>query len=187
MLEDRRAGQHLAGVAQKHLQQQELGAGQRQQPLAPPRFVGEAVQTQVLEGQCAVLLVIVVTRTPQERAHARKQLAQRERLDEVVVGAGVEAGDAVVDPFAGGQHQHRRAVAAVAQAPTDLEPVDVGHRHVEDHDLVGRGAEALECLAPVGGLCDVVALELQRPRQRGLDGGLVVDDQNSCLLLGHFR
>ena len=45
----------------------------------------------------ALLLLVLLARAAQQRAHAREQLAQRERLDEVVVGAGVEAGDAVVD------------------------------------------------------------------------------------------
>ena len=150
VLEDRRAGQHLAGMAQEHLQQQELGARERQHPLAAPGLVGEAVQAQVLEGERAVLLVILA-RAAQQRAHARQQLAQRERLDEVVVGAGVEARDAVVDLFAGGEHQHGRPVAALAQAPADLQAVDVGHRHVEDHDLVGRrrpGARAPRARRP---------------------------------------
>ena len=62
----------------------------------------------------------------------------------------------------------------------------MGHRDVEDHRLVGRGAEALERLASVARLGDVVVLERQRPRQRVLDGGLVVDDQYACLL-GHGR
>ena len=47
----------------------------------------------------------------QQRAHARDQLLDRERLDEVVVGAGVEPGDALGDGVAGGQQQDRDAPA----------------------------------------------------------------------------
>ena len=61
---------------------------------------------------------------PQQRAQARLELAQREGLDEVVVGPGVEAGDAIVDRLARGQHQHRCAVTRIAQPPADLQPVD---------------------------------------------------------------
>ena len=43
------------------------------------------------------VLLVVLAGAAQQRAHAREQLAQRERLDEVVVGAGVQAGHAVVD------------------------------------------------------------------------------------------
>ena len=45
----------------------------------------------------ARLVLVVLAGAAQQRADAREQLAQRERLDEVVVGAGVEPGDAVVD------------------------------------------------------------------------------------------
>ena len=70
MLEDRRARQHLARVAQEHLEQQELGARQRQHPLAAPRLVGEAVQAQVLEGERALLLAVVLL-VPARRSSAR--------------------------------------------------------------------------------------------------------------------
>ena len=96
------------------------------------------------------------------RSSARRRAsssAQRERLDQVVVGARVEPGDPVVDGVAGGEHQHRRAVAGLAHAPADLEAVDVRHRYVEDDGVELLGREPVERLAPVFGERDVVALE----------------------------
>ncbi len=145
-------------------------------------LVGEAVQAQILEGER--LLLLVLAGAAQQGAHARHQLAQREGLDEVVVGARVEAGDAVVDLPARGEHQHRRAVASVAQAPADLEAVEVGHGDVEDHRVAGIGAEALQRLGPVRGLEDVVAFQRERPPERVLDGGLVVNHEDSRVF-GH--
>ena len=55
------------------------------------------VEAQVLEASSCLSCSSSSLGAAQQRAHAREQLAQRERLDEVVVGAGVEAGDAVVD------------------------------------------------------------------------------------------
>ena len=49
----------------------------------------------------------------EQRSHAGEQLVARERLHEVVVGAGVEARDAVVDRVARGQHQDRKPRAPV--------------------------------------------------------------------------
>jgi len=54
------------------------------------------------------------------------QLLQREGLDEVVVGAGVEAGDAVGHGIARGEHEHRRLVAVGAHAPETSRPSTTG-------------------------------------------------------------
>ena len=49
-----------------------------------------------------------------ERADARRELVQIERLDEVVVRAGIEAGDAIADRIARSEDQHRPRVVAPA-------------------------------------------------------------------------
>ena len=72
-------------------------------------------------------------RAAQERAQARVQLAQGEGLDEVVVGARVEARDAVVDGVARGEQEHRHALARGPQPAGHLEPVDARHGDVEHH------------------------------------------------------
>ena len=74
--------------------------------------------------------------TAQQRAHAREQLLALERLDEVVVGAGVEPLDARFERVARGQHQDRHVVV-LAQRLGDLDPVEAGEAEVE-HDEVGQ-------------------------------------------------
>ena len=64
------------------------------------------------------------TAPPCQGAHARFQLVEVERLGQVVVGAGVEAEDAVAHRAARGEDQHRR-VAARARAPA---PAPAGRR-----------------------------------------------------------
>ncbi len=125
---------------------------------AAPRLPGAAVEREVGEAQHAVA-VLRRLRAPQQRAQARLELLQGERLDQVVVGAGVEPRHPIVDGIARGEHQHRRAVAGVAQPAADLEPVDPGHRHVEHHRVVAHLRHAVERLAAVGGERDVVAVE----------------------------
>jgi hypothetical protein len=172
-------------VAHEHLEQQELGAGQREQALGAPGLVCAQVEAQILEGEDLGWAVFLLIAGPaQQRSHAREQLAQGEGLDEVVIGAGIEAGDAVIDLAAGGEHQHGRGVAALAQASADLQSVDPGHRDIEDHGAVGDGAQALEGLVSIDGLRHLVVFEGERPRERVLHCGLVVDDQYACLL-GH--
>ena len=73
-----------------------------------------------------------------ERAQPREQLLERERLHQVVVGAGVEPFDAIIDCVASRQHQHRRPHILVAQSPANVEAVQAGQHHVEDDCVVRR-------------------------------------------------
>ena len=78
-----------------------------------------------------------------ERAQAREQLVDVEGLDQVVVGAGVESGDALRDAVARAEHEHGREAAAGARAAQDLQSVharqpEVEHQGVE-RALLERG------------------------------------------------
>ena len=120
-------------------------------------------------------------RPPEERANAGDELLESEGLRHVVVRAGVEAGDPVLDLVAGREHQDRNAVTAPAETPADLEAVDHRHQDVED-DRVGLGLAVLqprERLAAVGRELDLVPLELERALQRLANGAFVVDNQDS--------
>ena len=61
--------------------------------VAAPHLVGRRVERDVREAQDAVR--VAVDGAPEQRADAREQLLERERLDEVVVGARVETRDAI--------------------------------------------------------------------------------------------
>ena len=146
---------------------------------AATRLPRAAVERQVGEAQRCCRPRLGRLGAAQQRPQPRLELLQRERLDEVVVGAGVQAGDAIVDGVARGQHQHRRAIAGVAQAPADLEAVDPGHRDVEHDRVVARVGQAIQRLAAVGRELDLIAVQAQRAIQRGPHRGLVVDDQHA--------
>jgi hypothetical protein len=72
---------------------------------------------------------------PRERAHPRLQLLQRERLGHVVVGAQVQALDALLDAVGRGEDQHRHAAAAPAQLAQHLEAVHLGQAQVQDQQV----------------------------------------------------
>ena len=76
---------------------------------------------------------------PQQGPQARQQLVELERLRQVVVGTGVETGDAIAGLGARREHEDRHPVAVGAQHLAHGEPVDDRHRHVE-HDDVGLRA-----------------------------------------------
>ena len=86
---------------------------------------------------------------PDERAQARRQLRERERLGQVVVRAAVEPAHPVLDRVASGQHQHRHPDAVGAQPPAGREPVEPGHHHVEhDRVVVGRARRMRSASSP---------------------------------------
>ena len=70
------------------------------------------------------------------------------RLGQVVVGAGVEPLDALIEPAARGQHQDRDGRAVRAQLPADVEAVDARQQDVEDDEIVVVDADLLERAAP---------------------------------------
>jgi hypothetical protein len=134
------------------------------------------VELQVEVGEPLALLAVAAG-APQQGAHARVQLVERERLDEVVVGAGVEPRDAVADLVARGQHEDRRAVAAGAQAAADGEPVDARHADVEHHGVEAAGGQPLQRLGAVRRALDVVALDAEGAAERARERWVVVDDE----------
>jgi hypothetical protein len=75
--------------------------------------------------------------------HAREQFARVERLAEIVVGAELEADDAIDVVRACGEHDHGDVVAGRAQLAQRGQAVHAGHHQVQ-HDQVG--ALALEAL-----------------------------------------
>jgi len=124
--------------------------------------------------------VIVTLGRPaaQQRLQPRGDLLQGERLDDVVVGAGLQAADAVVDLVARAQDADRRLVAAGAQSREDLEAVEVGHGEVEQDDRGRDAGDRLQGGAPTGRGDHREALELQARGDGAADGGVVVDQQN---------
>ena len=120
----------------------------------------------------------------QERLDPAHQLAQAERLGQVVVGAELEADDLVDLVVACRQHQDGRLGAGRAEPAQDLEAVDARQAHVE-HDEVRRLARGeLEPLLAGPGDGDLVALLLEGVLDAARDGELVFDDQDGG---GHAR
>ena len=115
---------------------------------------------------------------PQDRLHARDDLRKAERLRHVVVAAGAERLDLVLDAALGGQEEDRGLEPALPKPAADLEAVDVGEHPVE-HDQVWLEAHhRLERVASVRGFGDVEALVAERGRDGVDDRRLVVDDED---------
>ena len=77
----------------------------------------------------------------QNRADAGQQFAWLEGLGQIIVGADLQADDAVHRVALGGQHQHRylgRRAGQGTDAPAHLQPVHVGQHQVQQHQI-GHG------------------------------------------------
>jgi hypothetical protein len=162
-------------VAHQVLEELELALGQLDVALAAVDLVGVGVQAQIADAQrrapargCAA----------QQRADPGQQLLALERFDEIVVGAGVKAGDASLEGVAGGQHQDRDAVVAT-QLPRDLDAVDLRQPEVEDHHVGQECRRLVERGATVAREAYLVALQTQRPLQHVGDFAVVLDHEHA--------
>ena len=115
---------------------------------------------------------------PQHGLHPARELADRERLGDVVVGAELEAEDLVGLLGLRGEHDDRHR-AARADRAAHVEAVHPRQHHVEHDEVEVVLAQPVERLAPVERGDDVVALLAQRVGQKLLDGQLVVHEQDA--------
>ena len=113
----------------------------------------------------------------QQRFDARQQLRERERLGEIVIAAGLEPADAVIDAAERRQHQYRSQDTLGPQQLDDRQPVDV-RQHAVGHDEVELPlGGAIEPFAAVGGMIDTVAALAQALDQKARGLAVVLDEQ----------
>ena len=121
------------------------------------------------------------TAAPQQRAHARHQFGNRERLDDVIVGADREAAHALGFLAARGHHDDRQRARGLArpEPPADFEARHARQHPVED-DEVGRvlGEAQLGLVAPLDALDDI-ALRLEIVGEQQGQIRFVLDDQDA--------
>src|SRR5438093_13361985 len=125
------------GTLQQHLQQRQLARRQLDHLVVD---VGHAAGG--IEGQWPMLDDGGRGAQPAaaQPPDARFQLLQREGLGHVVVGAEIEALDALLDAVGRRENQHRQRRAARAQLAQHFEAVQLGQAEVEDQqiELVSR-------------------------------------------------
>jgi len=81
-------------------------------------------------------------------SHARDQFARAERLDQIVVGPGHEAADALLLARLGREHHDRDGpgVRVTLESSADVETVDARQHEVEDDKVGCAGARRRECV-----------------------------------------
>src|SRR4029453_17267916 len=109
---------------------------------------------------------LIGTPAAQECPHAREQLGERERLDQIVVGTGVESVNAILDGVARRQHQHWCLEAALSHRREDLKPVAAREHQVEDHQVEALRGYPEEAILPRRRQRDLVVRRLEPFLQR---------------------
>jgi hypothetical protein len=114
---------------------------------------------------------------PAQRADARLQLVEVEGLGQVVVGAGVQAHDAVADRAARREQQHGRAQPFGAGLGQHLQAVEVGQAQVQRHHVGLDGAPLGHGLGAVAAHAHVDPAPPEGALQGDLHRGVVFDQQ----------
>ena len=125
----------------------------------------------------------LAVRAAHQRPQPRGELLHAERLHQVVVGAGVEAFDAVLERVARRQDQHRCAVVPAAPPAQQLQPFEARQAEVEHDRRVLAGLERRvrgDAVAhPVGGEAGLLERDLHAaPEQQ-----VILDEQNAHAVL----
>jgi hypothetical protein len=116
--------------------------------------------------------------TAGESRQPRQEFAEGEGLDEVVVAAGIEAFDAIVEAREIRQEQHRRRNTGGTHGLDHAQTVEVGKHPVENHGIVTSGKRAIES---VNSGCLPVHAMTERPQTVQYEFGIVsviLDDKN---------
>ena len=112
----------------------------------------------------------------QRGPHARQQLADIERLVDVVVGAEIERLDLFRLPLARRQNDDRH-VGPFARPPDDVLSVTVRQSEIEQNDIGRLGGGALDPLGNRAGAGHIVVVGFERGLEKAQDRRFVVDDQ----------
>ena len=131
-------GHEAAGVGQQDAQDLELAGRELHAPLADADLVAHRRRARAGRRQPALRVARGPAGAAQGDPDPRVELVDPERLGHVVVGAALERLDLLALLVAAGQdHDRRRRLAA--DAPDDVEALDVGQAEVEEDERPAGG------------------------------------------------
>ncbi len=112
-----------------------------------------------------------------ERLDAGEQFGELVRLDQIIIAAGLEALDAIIDLAERGEDEHRRAVALLPQSLDDRQSVLSGHHAIDDEHVEAGVAGHFQALFAVMGDIGSMARLAQALGHEAGDVDVVLDDQ----------
>ncbi len=120
----------------------------------------------------------------QQGADARLQLGEVEGLGEVIVGACIEAGDALLHAVERGQHHHRQGGLFGAHLLQHGQAVDQGQAEIEHADVEILLQQQVLGDRAVGGDFDLEAAGFQAGGERIGQDGVVFGEQEFHRAIG---
>lgn len=134
LLLEHRLGNDAAESTHQHFEDGELMVPKRNSRRIHAHVAANGVEGEIagLEGnaQC-------VAWPAQQRPDAGHQFDHGKRLDQVIVGPGIQTGDAVLYGIAGSQNEHGDGAPAAPHRGEQLEPVAVRQSQIENGGVVG--------------------------------------------------
>src|SRR5262252_31111 len=183
MLQQHRAGNHLADIANQILEKLKFPRQQLDLAAAPADNPRQQVDLQVANAEDGFLYHC--SAATGERIDPRQHLPRRKWLDQVIVAAGAQPADAVIDFAESAQDQRRGHDPFVPQAAYDLDPIDPRQHAVNGHHNIIARAGALQSIFSVRREIDAVATRLQTIDQL-LSGLRVVFDHENVSRTDHL-
>ena len=128
-----------------------------------------------------------VPATSQHGLDARIEFRHVERLDDVVVGSGTQAVDALMLLVACRENDDRQGAAGLAQLTQHARTVHVGQAHVQQHQVGGLAASTRQCGSAGACFPNVIAPMRQLPAEQRGDMKVVFDYEYLRIHAGDFR
>ncbi|CRG92914.1 hypothetical protein PISL3812_09992 [Talaromyces islandicus] len=170
-------GEDLPGLTRQRDQQIELQRGQRDRLPVPLHRVTRHVDHQIADRE---LLRRGLLGAPQPRTDPRHQLLGLERLDDVVIGAGLQAHHHVDGVALRRQHDDRHPGLGPDQ-PAHLDAVPAGQHEIEQHQIGLGLTESGQSPVTVRDERRLEALAAQHDAEHLGQCGVVIDDENASL------
>jgi hypothetical protein len=123
-------------------------------------------------------VVVAVSAATRICARAREQLGERERLHQIVDGARVQAGDAILDLTTSGEDDHRQLRLEIAQFGEHLHAADPGEHQIEHNYVKALAQRSSLALDAVECRLDGEPLGLEPSLQEVDDPRLVLHQQD---------
>ena len=176
-------GNTCPGRQEQHFQEIELQRGQHHRSAIPHHLPGIPVQLDVshLQGRMTNVFRLALSVGPGAAGNgpdACHQLVWIEGFAQVVVGADLESHDSLHVLGSGRQHDHRDGGFG-SDAPQDVESVDAGQHHIQDHQGVIAGKGPFDALLSVVDGVHLKPFRFQVPGDQRTQLGVVIDDQQA--------